>query len=95
MNESMRNAVSKFPGLGDIPILGQLFRSQSFQKGQTELVILVTPKLARPMKAADVRLPTDAVIDPSNADFFLRGRMEGRPAKSGATAGQSAKPGTP
>jgi pilus assembly protein CpaC len=83
MNESMRNAVNKFPGLGDIPILGTLFRSQSFQKGQTELVILVTPKLAKPIKA-DARLPTDAVIDPSNMDFFLRGRMEGTPPKGGA-----------
>lgn len=95
MNENMRNALNKFPGLGDVPILGQLFRSQSFQKGQTELVILVTPKLAKPMKAADVRLPTDAVIDPSNTDFFLRGRMEGQPAKSGTPAVPSAKPGTP
>jgi pilus assembly protein CpaC len=83
MNENMRNAVNKFPGLGDIPILGTLFRSQSFQKGQTELVILVTPKLAKPVSPSDVRLPTDAVIDPSNIDFFLRGRMEGTPPKSG------------
>jgi pilus assembly protein CpaC len=79
MSESMQNAAKKFPGLGDIPILGQLFRSADFQKGQTELVILVTPKLAKPMKPGDVQLPTDAVIDPSNVDFFLRGRMEGTP----------------
>ena len=77
MNENMTNAIKKFPGLGDIPILGALFRSQEFQKGQTELVILVTPRLARPMPPADVRLPTDSVVDPSNLDFFLRGRMEG------------------
>ena len=44
MNENMRTAVNKFPGLGDMPILGHLFRSQNFQKGQTELVILVTPQ---------------------------------------------------
>jgi pilus assembly protein CpaC len=77
LNESMRNAITKFPGLGDIPILGALFRSQDFQKDQTELVILVTPKLARPMSAADVRLPTDGIKDPSNLDFFLFGKMEG------------------
>jgi pilus assembly protein CpaC len=74
--------VTKFPGLGDIPILGQLFRSQNFQKGQTELVILVTPKLARPIKPSDVKLPTDNVIEPSNVDFFLRGRMEGKAPKA-------------
>ncbi|MGA1463066.1 MAG: type II and III secretion system protein family protein, partial [Steroidobacteraceae bacterium] len=43
-NESMRESIRKFPGLGDIPVLGQLFRSQAFQKGETELVILVTPR---------------------------------------------------
>jgi pilus assembly protein CpaC len=83
VNESMRSAVNKFPGLGDIPILGHLFRSQDFQKGQTELVILVTPRLAKPIKPADVKLPTDAVTDPSNAEFFLGGRIEGsKPASS-------------
>jgi pilus assembly protein CpaC len=78
MNENMRSAVTKFPGLGDIPILGHLFRSQSYQKGQTELVILVTPKLAKPIKPGDVKLPTDAVTDPSTAEFFLGGKIEGR-----------------
>ena len=48
MNENMNNAVTKFPGLGDIPILGQLFSSRSFQKGQTELVIFVTPRIVNP-----------------------------------------------
>jgi pilus assembly protein CpaC len=78
VNENMRSAVNKFPGLGDVPILGQLFRSQRFQKGETELVILVTPKLAKPMKPSDIKLPTDAIVDPSNAEFFLEGRIEGR-----------------
>lgn len=86
INEDMRNAVTKFPGLGDIPILGQLFRSSNFQKGQTELVIMVTPKLAKPVQPADVRLPTDSVIDPSNIDFYLLGRMEGTPPKDKAPA---------
>jgi pilus assembly protein CpaC len=85
MNESMRNAITKFPGLGDIPILGALFRSQEFQKNQTELVILVTPRLAKPMNASNVRLPTDSVVDPSNLDFFLLGRIQGDPkAKTAA-----------
>jgi pilus assembly protein CpaC len=82
MSEDMRNAVTKFPGLGDIPILGQLFRSSNFQKGQTELVILVTPKLAKPVQPSDIRLPTDSVIDPSNVDFYLLGRMEGSAPKA-------------
>jgi pilus assembly protein CpaC len=90
VNENMRTAVNKFPGLGDVPILGQLFRSQRFQKGETELVILVTPKLAKPIKPSDVKLPTDAIVEPTNAEFFLEGRIEGRkpaqPAKPAAGA---------
>lgn len=86
VNESMRSAVNKFPGLGDIPILGHLFRSQDFQKGQTELVILVTPKLAKPIRPADIRMPTDAIVDPSNVEFFFLGSIEGRKAPSSAPA---------
>jgi pilus assembly protein CpaC len=88
MNENMRSAVNKFPGLGDVPILGHLFRSQSFQKGQTELVILVTPKLAKPIKPADIKLPTDGLVEPSNAEFFLGGRIEGRPAEKPAAGSE-------
>ena len=77
MNENMRSAINKFPGLGDVPILGYLFRSQSYQKGETELVILVTPRLAKPIKPADIKLPTDAVTDPTSAQFFLGGKIEG------------------
>ncbi|GFE85694.1 pilus assembly protein CpaC [Steroidobacter agaridevorans] len=79
MNENMRSAINKFPGLGDIPILGYLFRSQSYQKGETELVIMVTPRLAKPINPAQIKLPTDAVGDPSNAAFFLGGKIEGEP----------------
>ncbi len=53
------NNVSKVPGLGNIPILGTLFKSRSFQRNETELVIVVTPYLVKPMNASDVRLPTD------------------------------------
>jgi pilus assembly protein CpaC len=84
----MNSAVTKFPGLGDIPILGQLFRSSNFQKGQTELVIFVTPTLAKPIRPSDVQLPTQGQIDPSNLDFFIRGRIEGQapPAESSSSA---------
>jgi pilus assembly protein CpaC len=88
LNENMNSAVTKFPGLGDIPILGQLFRSQSFQKGQTELVIFVTPTLAKPVKPSDVHLPTEGQVDPSDVDFYILGRMEGR----GAPAADSSTP---
>jgi pilus assembly protein CpaC len=91
INETMRESIEKLPWLGDIPILGQLFRSQAFQKGETELVILVTPKLAKALKPSEIRLPTDNVIEPSDAEFYILGKMQGRgsttSASSGATSG--------
>jgi pilus assembly protein CpaC len=83
INEDLRQAVNKFPGLGSIPILGNLFRSQSFIKGETELVILVTPRLARPLPRDQIRLPTDDFIEPNGMDFYLLGRMEGKAPRSG------------
>lgn len=98
MNDSMNSAAKKFPGLGDLPILGQLFRSQDFQDGRTELVILVTPRLAKPIAPEQVRLPTDNVSPPSNVDFYLLGKMQGRgpaanpPAANPPSAGPAAPP---
>jgi pilus assembly protein CpaC len=77
LNDSLRTAVNKFPILGDVPILGALFRDQSYTKGDTELVILVTPHLAKPVAKKDIKLPTDSYVEPSDADFYLWGRMEG------------------
>ena len=91
MNENMRSAVNKFPGLGDVPILGHLFRSQSFQKGESELVILVTPKLAKPIKPAEIKLPTDAISDPGAAAFFLGGKIEGKPKTAPPAASSESK----
>jgi pilus assembly protein CpaC len=77
LNENMREVVNKFPGLGDIPILGHLFRSQEYVKGETELVILVTPHLAKPISPEKIKLPTDSFVEPNDAEFYLLGRMEG------------------
>jgi len=78
INENLRETIKKFPGLGDIPGLGALFRSQSFQKGETELLILVTPHLAKPMQPGEISLPTDSFQAPNDLEFFLGGRLEGR-----------------
>ncbi len=89
INDTMRENVSKFPGLGDIPILGQLFTSQSYLKNETELMIFVTPKLVKPVDANKIRLPTDAITDPSDVEFYIQGKTEGDGAppqrKSGDT----------
>src|SRR3546814_222869 len=59
MRNSANNAVEKAPWLGDIPILGALFRSSSFRRNESELVIIVTPYLVKPVSAGEIALPTD------------------------------------
>lgn len=80
LNEVTRTSGDRYPGLGDLPVLGTLFRSQQFQKRQTELVIFVTPKLARPFDTDLVKLPTDDFVDPSDVEFYLQGRLYGNRA---------------
>ncbi len=71
--------IRALPILGEIPILGALFRSTDFQNDKTELVFVVTPRLVKPM-SADAALPTDAYRDPSRTELFLGGKLEGKPA---------------
>ena len=59
LKDTVRQNVSKFPLLGEIPILGALFRSESFVKQETELIIIVTPHLVKPLDLAKQTLPTD------------------------------------
>lgn len=80
ISDRVRDNVSKFPGLGDVPILGQLFTSQEFLKDQTELVIFVTPTLAQAIEPDKIRLPTDHFVEPDDIDFYWMGRIEGRHA---------------
>jgi pilus assembly protein CpaC len=78
INDNLREVVTKFPGLGSVPVIGALFRSQQYLKGETELVILVTPRLAKPLPPGGVRLPTDSFVEPSDTEFYLLGRTEGK-----------------
>jgi pilus assembly protein CpaC len=81
--DNSRTLINKFPVLGSIPILGTLFRSSQYQKAQTELVVLVTPHLVKPMAQSTARLPTDVYVDPSNVEFYLMGCIEGKKKKPG------------
>jgi len=78
LQETVRDSLNKFPLLGDIPILGALFRSREFQKRETELVIIVTPHLVKPLNLAEQTLPTDYYIEPNDVELYLMGFMEGR-----------------
>lgn len=76
IQDDVNEVMSKLPGLGDIPIFGNLFRSQEYLSGQTELVIFVTPHLAKPIAPDKVRLPTDSFVPPNDFEFYILGRME-------------------
>lgn len=74
-NEGSNN-VNKFPGLGDLPVLGTLFRSSEFQNNQTELVILVTPYMVHPMAdPAKVQTPLDGFVPPNELQRILLGSL--------------------
>lgn len=73
LQQDFKSTVSQIPLLGSIPILGALFRSTQFQKGETELLIVVTPRLVRPIRPDQVKLPTDRVKDPNSIDTALLG----------------------
>ena len=81
LRETVREQISKFPLLGDIPILGALFRSSAFQKDETELIIIVTTHLVKPLDMARQTLPTDYYIEPNDVEFYILGLMEGMERK--------------
>ena len=87
MSNSAQNTINKMPGAGDLPILGSLFRSTNFRKGETELVIIVTPYLVNPVNANDIKLPTDGYQSPDMLQQLL-----GNFISDGKTGGDRSKP---
>ena len=101
LQKDFQTTVDQVPLLSSIPILGALFRSSSFKKGETELLIVVTPHLVAPIRPGQVKLPTDRVRDPREGDTFLLGEAyrpapiePAVPAGAGAPVG-AATGGTP
>ena len=82
LQDDFRNLKGAVPWLGDIPILGALFRSADYQRAQSELVIIVTPHLVTPTRGEALALPTDRVRLPSEKEFFLFGRVTGNGPKA-------------
>ncbi len=77
LQNSHNNSISKTPGLGDVPILGALFRSNGFQRNETELMIVITPYLVKPVNANQIVLPTDGYKAPNDFDRVLMGSLSG------------------
>ncbi len=77
LNERVRGLAQRVPGIGDVPVLGALFRSVSYQRALTELVILVTPEIVAPLEAHQaMRLPTDGRGDPNETELYLLGLLD-------------------
>lgn len=75
ISNNTQSNLEKFPGLGDVPVLGTLFRSSNFQRSETELVIIVTPYLVRPTKPDRLSTPTDRYRPATDIDRILSGRL--------------------
>lgn len=74
LEDEFTDSISKVPWLGDIPILGTLFRSSDYQRQQSELVIIVSAHLVSPTTGEALALPTDRVRPPTEREFFLHGK---------------------
>lgn len=77
LQNTHNNSISKTPGLGDVPILGALFRSNGFQRNETELMIVITPYLVKPVNANQIVLPTDGYKAPNDFDRIFMGALQG------------------
>jgi len=77
------NQIDQLPWLGDVPVLGTLFSSKSYQKNETDLVIIVTPHLVQPARPGDaLKTPADLTDPPNDPEFFLLGKMEKQKQKA-------------
>jgi pilus assembly protein CpaC len=83
-----QNVISQLPWLGDVPVLGALFRSASYQKDESDLAIIVTPRLVRPARPGDViKTPLESSLPANDADLFLMGKTEVSQASARLIAG--------
>jgi len=77
LQNKSNTASDGIPWLGDVPVLGALFSSKSYQKEETDLAIIVTPRLVRPARPSDpIKTPLDKTLPGNDVDFFLMGKAE-------------------
>ncbi len=93
IKNNLTQNVNALPALGELPVLGALFRSSGFQNDRTELMFVITPHLVKPLPT-DYRLPTDSFVEPTRTEFFLKGKMEGQ-APAPAPAPAATQPAQP
>jgi pilus assembly protein CpaC len=77
LKDNISQTVNEHPMLGQVPILGNLFRSNQFLKNETELIIVVTPHLVKPIDMTKQTLPIDQYVEPNDLEFYFLGKLEG------------------
>jgi len=87
LSNTSDNNFTRTPGAGDLPVIGALFRSNAYQRGETELMIVVTPYLVKPVNANQIVLPTDGYKAPTDVERVFLGKGRG-----GAVGGERPKP---
>ena len=92
LTDDFTDTSRQLPWIGDVPVLGALFRSANYQRSQTELVIIITAHLVTPTRGDALALPTDRIKPPTENELFLSGRTSsgGKTPTKGA-AGEVAK----
>jgi pilus assembly protein CpaC len=90
LQNTSTTATEQLPWLGDVPVLGALFRSADYQKKETDLAIIVTPHLVRPISpGTPVKTPLDNTLPANDVDFFLMGKSEITPTDARMAVGQT------
>jgi pilus assembly protein CpaC len=93
IKSSQTSGLKGLPGLGEVPVLGALFRSTEFQEERSELLFVITPHLVKPLPP-NYSLPTDAVAAPTRAELMLMGKVDGKVPAPPAAASAAAAPAT-
>ncbi len=75
LNNQLGSSVDKTPGLGDVPVLGALFKSNGWRRNETELMIVITPYLVKPVSDSEIRLPTDGINSIDDAQRIIMGKV--------------------
>ncbi len=92
LQDDFTDSSAQLPWIGDVPVLGALFRSANYQRSQTELVIIISAHLVTPTRGEALALPTDRIKPPTEKDLFLHGRTAaGTRTPSKGAAGEVAK----
>ena len=75
LSNQLTNSLNKMPGLGDVPLLGSLFKSNGWRRNETELMIVITPYLVRPVSDSQIKLPTDGLHSPNDLERILLNKV--------------------